>query len=338
MGNMTDGVDFSGDEYLDILPYPMIELYTPNDIVLLGASVGNSDNKKAIYNTLKRVPRARLLVPPPKADKLNDIFNRLLLDMPNFAEVLEHLRSQSVLRNRSAEPIMGSHPILLIGNPGIGKTHFASCVAKALDLEYYEIDMACLTASFELTGGSSQWSESRPGRIYDYLINGRTINPMLLLDECDKNTTLTGQYPPSSALFRMLNATQSRRFVDEAVSPLAINASKIIYILTANDTAGMHEAVIDRCLTFNIEQPTEIQAINVAKSVWRSIRELETWALTFDEQLSNEVLKALSTFTPRAMKKELEDAMARCALRGGNTLLIDDITALQTKNRKIGFC
>jgi hypothetical protein len=101
----------------------------------------------------------------------------------------------------------------------------------------------------------------------------------------------------------------------------------------------MHPAIIDRCLVFNIEKPTKTQAIDVAKSVWASIRKTESWAKSFGEKLSDNVLLALSDQTPRAMKKSLENAMATCALRddGGEMLPEDVAEHKPVMARRIGF-
>jgi len=334
-----DYFDFDGEGYDPRFTdaTPTMALFDSDDIIALGANVGSSDNRKSMFNRIKSATRAKYVTPPPRREDVHKVFDELILTMPNFTDVIEHLRKQAVLRSRSSKPIMGSQPLLLIGDPGVGKTFFSERLAAAIGLEYHAIDMASLSASFELVGGSSLWAESNFGRIFGCLINGETINPLILLDEVEKAPK--GQYPVNSALFRMLNPTQSKKFIDEAVNPLAIDASRILYILTANTLDEVHVAIIDRCLVFNIEQPTRTQSINVAKSVWASIRAGESWAKSFDETLSNDVLYALSVQTPRAMKKSLENAMATCALRSdsGEILAADIADARAATARRIGF-
>lgn len=317
---------------------PKVALFSTEDLNTFHASIGSSDNRRSTFNRLKAARRGRYLLPPPANNEVKKIFGKLLSEMPNFTEVIEHLKRQAVLRNRSDVPIMGTQPLLLLGDPGIGKTYFAEKLAAALSLELNQIDCASISASFELVGGSSLWSESTFGRIFSFLLNGISLNQIVLLDEVEK--AAKGQYPVHGALFRLLNPTQSRKFIDEAVSPLAIDASRLIYILTANSLDEVHPAIVDRCLVFTIEQPTKTQSINVAKSVWASLRSSETWAQTFEETLSNEVLKALSAQTPRSMKQSLENAMATAALRGKNSKLIaSDIVnhKQQQETRRIGF-
>lgn len=331
----------SDDEFNPLIaPAPhKMALFDDDDIIAMAANVGSSENRKAMFNRIKQTSRTRRVVPPPRREDLHEIFDALKLEMPNFTEVIEHLRKQAVLRNRAKVPIMGSQPILLTGDPGIGKTFFAQALAESerLAQEFHLIDAATISAAFILIGGSSMWSESTFGRIFGCLLSGKTINPIVLIDECDKLSK--GQYPPENALFNLLNPAQSRKFVDESVAPMAIDASRIMYILTANDTSSMHPAILDRCLVFHIEKPTKIQAIDVAKSVWASIRKTESWAKSFGEQLSDNVLLALSDQTPRAMKKSLENAMATCALRddGGEILPEDVAEHKPATTRRIGF-
>ncbi len=53
-------------------------------------------------------------------------------------------------------PLEVTH-ILLLGEPGLGKTKFVSELAKVLQLPYFELSLATITSSFVLSGGDLQW-------------------------------------------------------------------------------------------------------------------------------------------------------------------------------------
>ena len=295
-----------------------------------------ASGKNELYRKLKSARCLKRLVAPAPAEFINQLFDEFVKEMPNFKEVIEYFRLQSILRNRAEYPIFGiSNPVLLTGNPGIGKTYFARRLSEIFCLEFLSIDLATTSASFELTGGSSSWEGSKVGAIFAQLAFGETINPVILLDEVEKSPN--GKYPCHSSLFRILNPDQSCDFVDEFASPLSIDASRIIYILTANNLDGVHSAIIDRCVIFNIEAPEPDQAESIAMSVWKRLQKTEPYARSFDDVLSKEVLMALAHHTPRDMKKAIIRAMGVAAMRNSDTLESLDLSEAKPAMRRMGF-
>ena len=68
-------------------------------------------------------------------------------------------------------------PMLLLGEPGIGKTHFARKLAELLGTGFGFVPMSSLTAGWVLSGASSQWKNAKPGKVFDTLVNGDYANP-----------------------------------------------------------------------------------------------------------------------------------------------------------------
>lgn len=85
-------------------------------------------------------------------------FNSLRLRFPQFDEVIDFYESTIVSLARLNLPFEVS-PILLQGYPGLGKTFFASELAKLLELPFKEISLATATSSFALSGSNIQWAE-----------------------------------------------------------------------------------------------------------------------------------------------------------------------------------
>ena len=77
-------------------------------------------------------------------------------DLPNFHDVLDMVRRQVALVHDSPDGLE-IPPVLLLGPPGIGKTHFAREVASLLGTGMGFISMSSLTAGWVLSGASSQW-------------------------------------------------------------------------------------------------------------------------------------------------------------------------------------
>ena len=98
---------------------------------------------------------------------------RLFAELPNFTEVLEDIRKHLALCIDSNDSIE-LPPMLLLGGPGIGKTHFARKVAELLGTGFGFVPMSSLTAGWVLSGASSQWKNAKPGKVFDTFVNGDT--------------------------------------------------------------------------------------------------------------------------------------------------------------------
>lgn len=80
----------------------------------------------------------------------------LYIDLPNFKDPLDDMKRQLALAVDSRDGFEIA-PMLLLGPPGIGKTHFAREVANLLGTGFGFISMSSLTAGWVLGGASSQW-------------------------------------------------------------------------------------------------------------------------------------------------------------------------------------
>jgi ATP-dependent Lon protease len=77
-------------------------------------------------------------------------------------------------------------PILLLGGPGLGKTHFAKRLAKIMQTDCELISMHALSAGFVITGSSASWRGAKCGKVAERLVRGQFANPVIVLDEVEK--------------------------------------------------------------------------------------------------------------------------------------------------------
>jgi ATP-dependent Lon protease len=130
----------------------------------------------------------------------------------------------------------GSHTDAAAGPPGIGKTHFARKLAELLGTGMNLVPMSSMTAGWLLSGSSSQWKGAKPGKVFEALVDGEYANPVIVVDEIDKAST-DAQYDPLGALYSLLEHDTAHNFTDE-FAEVAIDASQVIWITTANDDAA----------------------------------------------------------------------------------------------------
>ena len=128
------------------------------------------------------------------------VMDHLYDELPNFADVLDDIRRQLALCEDSRDALEIA-PLLLLGPPGVGKTHFARELSVLLGTGMGFLSMSSMTAGWVLSGASSQWKGARPGKVFETLVDGQYANPVMVVDEIDK---AGGEhaYDPLGALYR----------------------------------------------------------------------------------------------------------------------------------------
>jgi len=122
---------------------------------------------RAVYEKMLRLGGQRFTVKPSALPEMDALFDEL----PNFKEVLEDIRKHLALCIDSNDSIEVP-PMLLLGDPGIGKTHFARKISQLLGTGFGFVPMSSLTAGWVLSGASSQWKNAKPGKVFDTFVNG----------------------------------------------------------------------------------------------------------------------------------------------------------------------
>jgi ATP-dependent Lon protease len=249
--------------------------------------------------------------------------------------VLEHIRRQLALCVDSADDVE-LQPILLLGGPGIGKTHFARRVSQLLGTGFGFVPMSSLTAGWVLSGASSQWKNAKPGKVFETFLNGEYANPVMVVDELDK-ASADGQYDPLGALYELLECQTAMRFVDE-FAEIPIDASGAVWFATANDAARIPEPLLNRMNVYEIQPPDAEGSARIARSLYREIRESHDWGRRFPEQPSGSVIEKLALLTPREMRRAVHAAFGNAKLAGRDELSPEDVDVPRGgKRQRIGF-
>ena len=102
-----------------------------------------------------------------------------------------------------------------------------------------------------------------PGSIYTLLSAGKSAAPVMVIDEVDKIGE--GQYPIEPALLDLLESGTARTFKDEFYD-LEFDASRIIYILTANDLSAVPAPLQSRMSIFHVPRPKPAQRLRIIEA------------------------------------------------------------------------
>ena len=290
-----------------------------------------NEGLRAVYEKMLRLGGQRFTVKPSALPQMDGLFEEL----PNFALVLEDIRRHLALCVDSNDSIE-LPPMLLLGEPGIGKTHFARKLAELLGTGFGFVPMSSLTAGWVLSGASSQWKNAKPGKVFDTFLNGEYANPVIAVDEIDKASG-DGQYDPLGALYELLEIDTASRFVDEFVE-LPIDASGAVWLATANDAARIPEPLLNRMTVYEIDPPDEAGSRRIARNIYSEVRNAHDWGRQFPERPSDATLDKLASLAPREMRRTIQSAFGTAKLAGRSEVQPEDVQLNRAGRRqKIGF-
>ncbi|HEY3179433.1 MAG TPA: AAA family ATPase [Casimicrobiaceae bacterium] len=289
-----------------------------------------NEGLKSWYDRMCELGGSRYIIKPSTASAADDLYDA----SPNFARVVDDLRKYLALAVAGNEAVQFT-PMLLLGEPGLGKTYFAKKLAQALGTGFEFVSMSSLTAGWVLTGASAQWHNARPGKVAQTLIEGEYANPVVVLDEVDKAGG-DARYDPLGALYSLLEPDTASHFKDEFID-VDMDASHILWVATANDESVIPDPILNRMNVYSIERPDAEGSRRIALAVYREILDAHNWP--FPAEPSESVIDRLASVPPRDMRKLLLDAFGTAQLANRDYLVPEDIDAKKLCGRRarVGF-
>jgi ATP-dependent Lon protease len=290
----------------------------------------NNDNLRSTYERMLERGPQRFQVKPSGIP----VMEHLYASLPNFTDVLDEVK-RSVALAKDSEDGLEMTPILLLGEPGIGKTHFAKKIAGLLGTGMTLVPMSSMTAGWILSGSSSQWNGAKFGKVFEAIVEGQYANPVIVVDEIDK-ANCDAQYDPLGALYSLLEHDTAKNFTDE-FAEVAVDASQAIWITTANDERSIPEPLLNRMNVFEINPPSKEQIRVIAQNLYNDICSEHHWGEHFGPELPPSTLDRLTEMKPRAIRRALMAGLGNAKLAKRDHVLPEDIQGPNTKKGSIGF-
>ncbi|HIP28750.1 MAG TPA: endopeptidase La, partial [Sulfurovum sp.] len=208
------------------------------------------------------------------------------------------------------------------GPPGVGKTSLANSIATALGRPLIRIALGGLEDVNELRGHRRTYVGAMPGRLVQGLIEAKTMDPVIVLDEIDKvGRSMRGD--PTAALLEILDPEQNSKYRDYYLN-FNIDLSKAIFIATANDVGHIPVALRDRMEFIGLNSYTPKEKFEIA-SRYLIPQELKKHALKRSEfSITDKALKLLiDEYTREAGVRNLRRIIAGLMRKSARKLLED---------------
>ena len=230
-------------------------------------------------------------------------------------------------------------PLLLLGANGTGKTHYAGLVSAALNASCTRIAMNLVSDRGRLGGLSLNWRGARPGELARGALKSQTSSPIFFLDEIDKATDLVAGGRSMDVLLSALEEENAKGFVDEYLT-IPVRLDHALWIMTANRIDGIPQAVVDRLLVVQVDQPSEEHADIVTRSIFQDA--MAPYGDCFSPCLEADVLARLRLLDRRRMKRLLNLALGFMCEDKRRAISVADLERAEaidgaSSRRSVGF-
>jgi hypothetical protein len=205
-----------------------------------------SPKLKGIIEPVKNVLNVPLpLIATPALDRVR---SALIAEYPYAVEVIDFALADLVDR-----PVVKLRPLLLVGEPGGGKSRFARRLGELLGLAIWRVDAAQADGAV-LGGTDRRWHSAECCHPLLAIARGRSANPLLLLDEIEKAATRTDYGRLWDCLLGLLEGETSSRYPDPALQ-VPLDLSHVNYVATANAIDPLPAPLRDRFRIVTFPKP-----------------------------------------------------------------------------------
>lgn len=217
--------------------------------------------------------------------------------------------------------------ICLAGPPGVGKTSIGKSIAHSLNRKFFRFSLGGMRDEAEIKGHRRTYVGAMPGKILQALKQTKSSNPVIMLDEIDK-IGQSYQGDPASALLEVLDPEQNEDFLDHYLD-CRFDLSNILFIVTANTTDTIPQALLDRFEVLRLSGYIEQEKVQIAKKYLIRKNRKKVGLKATDFSLKNDALSFLiNHYCREAGVRQLEKSINKILRK----LAMEKVKKLEKKN------
>ena len=254
-----------------------------------------------------------------------------ILEKDHFGMEKVKKRILETLAVRQMAPELPPQILCLVGPPGVGKTSIAYSISRALNRNMARIALGGIHDEADIRGHRKTYVGAMPGRIISAVIQAKSCNPLLLLDEIDKLGT-DHRGDPSAALLEVLDAEQNKTYRDHYLE-IPFDLSDVMFITTANTLDSIPRPLLDRMEIIEIGSYTDEEKLQICKNHLLP-KQLQKHGLKKAQlRLSDDAIREIiSCYTRESGVRNLERLLAQLCRKATMMLLEDENAKRLTVN------
>lgn len=266
--------------------------------------------KLGIYKCLESpLPLAPL---PFDADAIRKVLD---LEFPWFSKINEQVYRQMVVGQHSATPAFHMRPLLLAGQPGVGKTTWAKRLGELCHVPFRTVMAGGGADSMFLRGTPRGWGSARPGAVIQAMAIEGVANPIFLVDELEKASSSSHNGRIWDVLLQLLEPASSQSYLDECLQ-VPCDLSWVSWIATVNTLSGLPKPLLERFTVVLVEQPGPSHFVAVVAGAIRAFAQKMGLDQRMLPQLEGDDMEILRRCTsPREINRMVQMMLERALVQ-----------------------
>lgn len=330
-GLLEEIAEFESKIQASVLPKEVVEKLNKEirRLKYIPSNAPESSNLRVYIETVLDLPWSKQTKESLNLKKAKQILDKEHYGLTKIKErVIEYLAVKKI------SPQVPPPILCLVGPPGVGKTSIARSIAHAMNRNYVRISLGGVTDEAEIRGHRRTYVSAMPGRFINALIEAKSSNPLILIDEIDK---MSRDYKgdPTAALLEVLDTHQNHTFKDRYLE-LPVDLSHVLFITTANTIKDIPRPLLDRMEVIEVSSYTVLEKLEIAQR-YLVPQQLEKHDLTKENlKISKTTLRYLiEHYTKEAGVRELERLIEAICRKAAKDMVEQDVKSIEVHNTKL---